>query len=88
MKVCYVELGRSGSTYASLDMFPEAEVLTRRLIMADRDLGPTMLGEAIAGHELHSIIERQMWTFAISTCAGERSSDSPYGIHIRAAKQF
>ncbi len=48
IKLCYAAIGRAGGKYTALDPYPEAVAKTRRVVVADWVLGPTMLGKDIA----------------------------------------
>lgn len=48
IQLCYAAIGRAGGKYTSLDPYPEAVAKTRRVVVADWVLGPTMLGKDIA----------------------------------------
>lgn len=48
IKLCYAAIGRAGGKYTALDPYPDAIAKTRRAVIADWVLGPTMLGKEIA----------------------------------------
>ena len=55
IKLCYAAIGRAGGKYTALDPYPEAVAKTRRVVVADWVLGPTMLGKDIAWPPPHEI---------------------------------
>lgn len=55
IQCCYAAIGRAGGKYTALDPYPDAVAKTRRAVVADWILGPTMLGKDIAWPAPHAI---------------------------------
>lgn len=47
IQLCYAAIGRAGGKYTSLDPYPETVAKTRKVIVADWVMGPTLIGEDI-----------------------------------------
>ncbi|MCJ1405331.1 hypothetical protein MMC11_008558 [Xylographa trunciseda] len=74
IKVCHAAIGRAGGKYTALDQYPEAVAKSRKGIVADRVLGPTMLGKEyrLAGPARHQGERRatEVWSRLVQSVAG------------------